>query len=289
VPGGCPWSAGPCLTLMRVLAVPFPNIDPIALELGPLAIRWYGLAYLTGILLGWFYARRLATNAALWGARPAPMTLVDIDDFLLWAAVGIIAGGRIGYALFYQPAAYLADPLAFLRLWEGGMSFHGGMAGTIIAMALFARRRGIPALSLFDVIAASATFGLFFGRIANFINAELYGRVTDVPWAVVFPGGGPEPRHPSQLYEALLEGVVLFLVLRLLTHRARALRYPGVVGGAFVAFYGLARFVVEFARQPDAHIGFVAGFLTMGMILSLPMIAIGLAAVIWARRRGPAS
>ena len=273
---------------MRVLAVPFPNIDPIAFELGPLAIRWYGLAYLTGIMLGWFYARRLATNAALWGGRLAPMTPVDLDDFLLWAAVGIIAGGRIGYALFYKPAVYLADPLAFLWLWEGGMSFHGGMAGTIIAMALFARRRGIPTLSLFDVIAASATFGLFFGRIANFINAELYGRVSDVPWAVVFPGGGPEPRHPSQLYEAALEGIVLFLVLRLLTHKAGALRTPGVVGGAFVAGYGLARFAVEFARQPDAHIGFIAGFLTMGMILSLPMIAIGIAAVIWARKRGPA-
>ncbi len=284
---------------MRVFAVPFPNIDPIALELGPLAIRWYGLAYLTGILLGWFYARRLASNTALWGGRPAPMTPVELDDFLLWAAVGIIAGGRIGYALFYKPATYFADPLAFLRIWEGGMSFHGGMAGTIIAMVLFARRRGIPALSLFDVIAASATFGLFFGRIANFINAELYGRVSDVPWAVKFPQWNPQtgewlftgaelPRHPSQLYEAALEGVVLFLVLRLLTHKAGALRNPGVVGGAFVAGYGLARFVVEFARQPDAHIGFIAGFLTMGMILSLPMIAIGIAAVIWARKRGPA-
>jgi phosphatidylglycerol:prolipoprotein diacylglycerol transferase len=273
---------------MPVLAVPFPNIDPIALELGPLAIRWYGLAYLAGILLGWFYARRLIANAALWGGRPAPMTLLDLDDFLLWAVVGIIAGGRIGYALFYKPAVYLDDPLAFLRLWEGGMSFHGGMAGTVVAMALFARRRGIPALSLFDVIAASATFGLFFGRIANFINAELYGRVSDVPWAVVFPGGGPAPRHPSQLYEAALEGFVLFLVLRLLTHRAGALRHPGLVGGTFVAGYGLARFTVEFARQPDAHIGFVSGFLTMGMILSLPMIAIGLAVVIWARQRGPA-
>jgi phosphatidylglycerol:prolipoprotein diacylglycerol transferase len=279
--------------------VPFPNIDPIALELGPLAIRWYGLAYLTGILLGWYYARRLATNAALWGGRPAPMTPADLDDFLLWAAVGIIAGGRLGYALFYQPAAYLADPLAFLRLWEGGMSFHGGLAGTIIAMALFARRRGFSMLSLFDVIAASATFGLFFGRIANFINAELYGRVSDVPWAVKFPQMDPRtgewvftgaelPRHPSQLYEAALEGIVLFLVLRLLTHKAGALRYPGVVGGAFVAGYGLARFAVEFARQPDAHIGFIAGFLTMGMILSLPMIAIGIAAIIWARKRGPA-
>lgn len=284
---------------MRVLAVPFPNIDPIALELGPLAIRWYGLAYLTGILLGWVYARRLASNATLWGGRPAPMTPVDLDDFLLWAAVGIIAGGRIGYSLFYKPAVYLADPLAFLRLWEGGMSFHGGMAGTIIAMALFARRRGIPMLSLFDVIAASATFGLFFGRIANFINAELYGRVSDVPWAVKFPQMDPQtgewhftgaelPRHPSQLYEAALEGIVLFLVLRFLTHKAGALRYPGVVGATFVAGYGLARFVVEFARQPDAHIGFIAGFLTMGMILSLPMIAIGIAAVIWARKRGPA-
>ncbi len=273
---------------MLVLALPFPMIDPIALELGPLAIRWYGLAYLTGILLGWYYARKLAANAALWGGRPAPMTPLDLDDFLLWAVVGIIVGGRVGYAIFYKPAVYLDDPLAFFRIWEGGMSFHGGLAGTIVAMALFARRRGISALSLFDVIGASATFGLFFGRIANFINAELYGRVTDVPWAMVFPGGGPQPRHPSQLYEAALEGVVLFLVLRLLTHKAGALRYPGLVGGSFFAGYGLARFAVEFARQPDAHIGFIAGFLTMGMILSLPMFAIGIAAIIWVRRRGPA-
>ncbi|TDI56135.1 MAG: prolipoprotein diacylglyceryl transferase [Alphaproteobacteria bacterium] len=273
---------------MPVLVLPFPMIDPIALELGPLAIRWYGLAYLTGILLGWYYARSLATNAALWGGRPAPMTPLDLDDFLLWAVVGIIVGGRVGYAIFYKPAVYLDDPLAFLRLWEGGMSFHGGMAGTIVAMALFARRRGISALSLFDVIGASATFGLFFGRIANFINAELYGRVTDVPWAMVFPGGGPQPRHPSQLYEAALEGIVLFLVLRLITHKAKALRYPGLVGGSFFAGYGLVRFAVEFTRQPDAHIGFIAGFLTMGMILSLPMIAIGIAAIVWVRKRGPA-
>ncbi len=268
--------------------MPFPDIDPIALQLGPLAIRWYGLAYLTGILLGWYYARRLAGNAAIWGGRPAPMTAADLDDFLLWAALGIIVGGRIGYALFYKPAVYLADPLAFLRLWEGGMSFHGGLLGTIIAMVLFARRRNMPVLSLFDVIAASATFGLFFGRVANFINGELYGRVTDVPWGVVFPGGGPEPRHPSQLYEAALEGVVLFLVLRLLTHKIGALRYPGVVGSAFIAGYGLARFAVEFFRQPDVHIGFIAGFWTMGMILSLPMIAIGVAAAAWTWRRGPA-
>jgi len=273
---------------MPVLVLPFPMIDPIALELGPLAIRWYGLAYLTGILLGWYYARSLAANAALWGGQPAPMTPLDLDDFLLWAVVGIIVGGRVGYAIFYKPAVYLDDPLAFLRLWEGGMSFHGGMAGTIVAMVLFARRRGISALSLFDVIGASATFGLFFGRIANFINAELYGRVTDVPWAMVFPGGGPQPRHPSQLYEAALEGIVLFLVLRLITHKAKALRYPGLVGGSFFAGYGLVRFAVEFTRQPDAHIGFIAGFLTMGMILSLPMIAIGIAAIVWVRKRGPA-
>ncbi len=273
---------------MPVLALPFPMIDPIALELGPLAIRWYGLAYLTGILLGWYYARKLASNAALWGGRPAPMTPLDLDDFLLWAVVGIIIGGRVGYAIFYKPEVYLDDPLAFLRIWEGGMSFHGGLTGTIVAMVLFARRRGISVLSLFDVIGASATFGLFFGRIANFINAELYGRVSDVPWAMVFPGGGPQPRHPSQLYEAALEGIVLFLVLRLITHKTGALRYPGLVGGTFFAGYGLARFMVEFARQPDAHIGFIAGFLTMGMVLSLPMIAIGIAAILWVRKRGPA-
>ena len=277
----------------------FPDIDPIALALGPVAVRWYGLAYFIGILLGWLYARRLVADGKLWGARPPPMKVGDIDDFLLWATLGIVLGGRLGYALFYQPGHYLADPLAFLRLWEGGMSFHGGLLGVIAAMAAFALRRRFAMLSLFDVAAAAAPIGLFFGRLANFVNAELWGRATEAPWGVIFcnatlaaaHGGicpaGDAPRHPSQLYEAALEGVVLFLVLRALTHRAKSLRRPGLTGGAFVAGYGLCRIAVEVFREPDAQLGFLAGPLTMGMLLSLPMVLVGVGAIAVALRRGP--
>ncbi len=278
----------------------FPEIDPVAIQLGPLAVRWYGLAYFAGILVGWYYARRLVLNERLWGGRPARLTAADIDDFLLWLVIGIVIGGRLGYAIFYQPGHYLDDPLGFIRLWEGGMAFHGGLLGTIVAMAVFSLRRGIPMLSLFDVAAASVTFGLFFGRIANFINGELWGRVTDAPWGVVFcnagieaaNGGvcpaGPLPRHPSQLYEAALEGLILFAVLRVLTHRFGSLTRPGLTGGAFIAGYGIARIVVEFFREPDPQLGTITGFLTMGMILSIPMVVIGLGAMLWAGRRQPA-
>ena len=273
-----------------------PEIDPVALQLGPLAVRWYGLAYLVGILLGWSYARRLVKNERLWNGRPT-LTIADIDDFLLWLVVGIVLGGRVGYALFYQPGFYLDDPLGFFRLWQGGMSFHGGLLGTILAMTIFALRRGLVALSLFDVVAASVTFGLFFGRVANFINAELWGRTTDLPWGVVFcnatiealNGGfcpaGSEPRHPSQLYEAALEGVMLFIVLRILTHGFKSLSRPGLTGGAFIAGYGAARIAVEFVREPDPQLGVFAGFLTMGMILSLPMVLVGVGAMVMAARR----
>jgi phosphatidylglycerol:prolipoprotein diacylglycerol transferase len=267
---------------MFVLA--FPNIDPVAVSIGPLDIRWYGLAYFAGILLGWFYARALVVNERLWG-RAAPITPAQLDDFLLWATLGIIFGGRLGYALFYEPGHFLDDPAGFFRLWQGGMSFHGGLVGTIAAMALFAWRRGIPTLSLFDVIAASTPLGLFFGRIANFINGELWGRPSDVSWAMVFPNGGPLPRHPSQLYEAALEGVLLFVVLRLLTHRFGSLRRPGLTGGAFIAGYGLCRIIVEFFREPDPQLGFISGFLTMGMVLSLPMVLAGCGMILHALRR----
>ena len=282
-----------------MLAIPFPEIDPIAVQIGPLAVRWYGLAYFAGILIGWWYARRLVPDDRLWGGKP-PFTAADIDDFLVWLVAGIVLGGRLGYALFYQPGFYAEDPLAILKLWEGGMSFHGGVLGTITAMAIFALRRQRPMLSLFDIAAASVPFGLFFGRLANFINGELWGRLTEAPWGVRFcnstveaiHGGCPAgllPRHPSQLYEAALEGIVLFCVLRLLTHFFGSLRYPGMTGGAFLAGYGLARIAVEFVREPDPQLGFLAGGLTMGMILSLPMILVGAGAIVVAAgRRNPA-
>jgi phosphatidylglycerol---prolipoprotein diacylglyceryl transferase len=267
-----------------MLAIPFPALDPVAISFGPFAIRWYGLAYFAGILIGWWYAGRLVSNDRLWGRR-APITRADIDDLVLWIVVGVVAGGRIGYAIFYEPGHFLNDPAAFFKLWQGGMSFHGGLTGTILAMAIFSLRRKIPMLSLFDVSAAAVPFGLFFGRIANFINGELWGRPTTVPWGMVFPGAGPLPRHPSELYEAGLEGIVLFIVLRLLTHRFKSLTRPGVTGGAFVAGYGIARITVEFFREPDAQIGFLAGGLTMGMVLSIPMVIIGIVAVIVCARR----
>lgn len=261
---------------LTMAAVPFPSIDPVMVQIGPLAIHWYGIAYVAGILFGWWYARRLAANTALWNGKP-PMTPQDIDDFLVWAVVGIIAGGRLGYVLFYELPVYLENPLRVFMLWTGGMSFHGGLLGTIAAMFLFARSRGFSALSLFDVIAASVGPGILFGRIANFINQELWGKVTEVPWGVIFPAAGPEPRHPSQLYEGLLEGLLMFAVLRLLTHRFGALRYPGMVGGTFIVIYAVARILVELVRIPDPQLGYLfGGWLTMGMILSLPMLAIGI-------------
>ncbi|WP_428647432.1 prolipoprotein diacylglyceryl transferase [Roseibium sp.] len=267
-----------------LLVLPFPAIDPVIIEFGPFALRWYALAYIVGIILAWRYMLRLVRNDRLWGtvARPAPL---DIDDFVLWGTLGIILGGRLGYVLFYNPSFYLAHPGEAIAIWDGGMSFHGGFTGTVVAMILFSWKRGVPLWTLFDLAGCAAPIGLFFGRIANFINSELWGRPTDVPWAVVFPNGGPAPRHPSQLYEAALEGIVLFLVLRFLSHRFELLKKPGFLAGAFALGYGVLRSVGEYYRVPDAQIGYLSGILTMGMLLSLPMIAAGLAAMIWAASR----
>ena len=261
---------------LPMLALPFPMIDPIILQVGPLAVRWYGVAYVTGILLGWWYSRRLVSNNSIWGGKPAPFGKIDLDDFLVWAALGIVLGGRVGYILFYDLARYLNNPAEIFAVWRGGMSFHGGALGTLVAMIMFSRSRGFSTLSLMDVIATVSTFGLFFGRIANFINAELWGRVTDVSWGVVFPNGGELPRHPSQLYEAMLEGLVLFLILRMLIFAGGKFAKPGFIAGAWIFLYGVSRIVVEFFRQPDAHIGYLSGgWLTMGMVLSIPMLMVG--------------
>lgn len=264
----------------------YPQIDPVIFSLGPLAVRWYGLAYVVGILLGWRYARRILSNGRLWAGGKAPVSLTDLDDFLLWAALGIVAGGRIGYILFYDLEQVMADPLRAFEIWNGGMSFHGGVLGVLVAMILFARARAIPLFSLFDIVCAVAPVGLFFGRIANFINSELWGRPSDAPWAMIFPTGGPVARHPSQLYEAGLEGIGLLVLLALLIYRGGRLKTPGFIAGAFVAGYAVARIFVEFFREPDAHIGYLAGgWLTMGMILSLPMLVLGIWAMAGAKRR----
>jgi len=262
-------------------AIAFPNIDPVAIALGPIVIRWYALAYVVGLVVGWRYVRALGRR------HPVAIDQTAIDDLLLWATLAIILGGRLGYVLFYQPRMFVADPLAVLQVWRGGMSFHGGLIGVALALVLFARRRAIPALVLTDLVTAAAPIGLFLGRIANFVNGELFGRTTDVPWGVVFPHGGPIPRHPSQLYEAALEGLVLFAVLALLIRTPWVRSRPGIVSGAFLVGYGLARTAMEAFRAPDAHIGFLAFGTTLGQWLSVPMIALGALLIVWAARRPP--
>jgi len=269
---------------MPHLAIPFPDFAPVLIQVGPIAIRWYGLAYVAGILLGWLYARAIVRSQRLWGGQ-TPMTPLDIDDFVLWASLGVILGGRIGYVLFYNPAHFVSYPVEIIQPWNGGMSFHGGFSGVVVAVVLFARSRNIPILSLADVICAVYPIGHFLGRIANFVNGELWGRSTDVAWAMVFPAAGPLPRHPSQLYEAALEGLLLLVVLRLLIGNG-ALKRPGLVTGTFAAGYGLMRCFCELFREPDSQLGFLLGGATMGMLLSLPLLLVGLSFV-WNALRCP--
>jgi phosphatidylglycerol---prolipoprotein diacylglyceryl transferase len=263
--------------------LPFPAIDPVLISIGPLAIRWYALAYIVGIVAGWFYARAIIASQKLWGG-PAPFSVTEFDDFIIWVTLGIILGGRIGYVLFYNLPHFVAHPLQAFELWNGGMSFHGGFLGCVAATVAFALRRGLPMLSLGDVTTAVAPIGLFLGRIANFINGELWGRPTDVLWAMVFPNGGPVARHPSQLYEAALEGLVLLIVLGVIV-RLGALKRPGLVTGAFAIGYGVARIVCEFFREPDAQLGFLWGGLTMGMLLCIPLITAGIGLLVVALTR----
>lgn len=253
----------------------YPDIDPVAIALGPLEIHWYGLMYVIGFVAAWWLGRRRADRLGLSGD--------DIGDLLFYAAVGVVAGGRLGYALFYGLDRLLSDPLWLFRVWDGGMSFHGGLIGVLIAALLFARKHRLAFFRLTDFVAPLVPIGLGAGRIGNFINHELPGRVTGLPWGMPFPGMGPEPRHPSSLYEALLEGLVLFAILWLVAARPRR---RGMISGLFLLLYGAFRFAVEFVRMPDAHIGFVAfGWVTMGMLLTLPMIAAGLALMLWSRRQ----
>ncbi len=246
----------------------FPEIDPVAFQLGPLAIRWYALAYIAGLLLGWKYAAHWAKQNS-W--RP---NAEDFENFLTWAILGVVLGGRLGYCLFYQPHYYISHPLEILQVWHGGMSFHGGAIGVIAAIIGFARFNKISWLALGDLVAAATPLGLFFGRIANFINGELFGRVTTSPLGMIFPDGGPLPRHPSQLYQAAMEGLILFIILYFLLRQPALRARHGFIGGAFLAGYGCARIIGELFREPDNFMGFI-GIFTMGQLLSLPMIAIG--------------
>ena len=249
-----------------LFAIPFPSIDPVLVHIGPLPIRWYALSYVAGLFLGWWYILRL-------NKRSEVMTRDQVDDLFVWVALGVLLGGRIGYVLFYGGSAYFKHPLEMLEVWKGGMSFHGGLLGVIIALVAFSRLRKINFLKLSDLLACTAPIGLFLGRLANFVNGELWGRPTLAPWGVIFPNAGDFPRHPSQIYEALMEGVLLFSLLAYLFFLTGTRKRPGQLAGVFLVGYGLARFLVEFVREPDA--GMIMG-LTRGQVLSLPMIAIGL-------------
>jgi phosphatidylglycerol:prolipoprotein diacylglycerol transferase len=288
--------------------VQFPDFKPVLFSIGPLDIRWYALAYVAGIVLGWWYANRLARNNAVWQPGKPPVTTVQLDDLVLWITLGIILGGRFGYALFYKPELYAdlftgagwGERLALFRLWDGGMSFHGGLIGVSLAICWFAWKNKIRLLSLGDLVAPVVPIGLFFGRIANFINGELWGRPTDAPWGMVFCNrtietmygfcpAGMVPRHPSQLYEAALEGVVLAAVLWFAVYRGRLLAKPGYITGIFLFGYGLVRASLETVRQPDFGMENLPLGLTMGMMLSIPMMLIG-AWLIWrAWSRPPAA
>ncbi|WP_339631275.1 prolipoprotein diacylglyceryl transferase [uncultured Sneathiella sp.] len=250
-------------------AIAFPEIDPVIFQIGPFAIRWYALAYIVGLIIGWQLMMHLARED---GSRVSPK---QVDDFLIWATLGVILGGRLGYVLFYKPEYYFANPSEIFMVWQGGMSFHGGFLGVVLATVLYCRFKKIVTLDFGDLLATVVPVGLFFGRIANFINGELYGRATDVPWGMVFPGGGDLPRHPSQLYEAFLEGLVLFAVL-LVFRRTRYAEKPGFIMGLFFAGYAVARSIVELYREPDAYLGFLIGGATMGQLLSLPILIVGL-------------
>ncbi len=258
----------------------FPNIDPIALSIGPLEIRWYALAYLAGFLLGW----KLVVYLAGLDKENRRISTEALDDFLPWAVVGVILGGRMGYILFYQFSSYMHDPLAMFRIWEGGMSFHGGAMGMIIAMILYAIFKKIYLLRLTDLICCAVPIGVFFGRLANFINGELFGRVTTSPIGMVFPHGGPDPRHPSQLYESVLEGLLLGIIMILLAHNEKVRNRPGILSAVFLTGYALGRITVEFFREPDEQIGYLFGMFTMGQLLCLPMIMGSIILVIWSGR-----
>lgn len=250
--------------------MPFPTIDPVLIQLGPFAIRWYALAYIVGIVLGGLYIGFLNKRPPHYaGLRP-------LDDMMLWAILGIICGGRLGYVLFYNLPYYSEHITEIFQLWHGGMSFHGGLIGFIVAMYMFSHRHRFPFLGIMDLCACAAPIGLFFGRLANFINGELYGRMTTVPWGIIFPNGGEIPRHPSQVYEAILEGLLLFVLISSLAFFTTARTKQGLLSGVFLCGYALLRIFIEQFREPDEQIGFLWGMVTMGQLLCIPMLLLGL-------------
>ena len=256
-------------------AMTFPDIDPVLIHIGPLAIRWYALSYIAGILFAWWYARNLLGMAALWREGKAPLSPQQLGDLMFWVVLGVLVGGRLGYILFYAPEMLWRDPLRVFAIWQGGMSFHGGLLGVVAAVAGYARRAGICLLSLADAACIPTPLALCFGRIANFVNGELWGRPTDMPWGIVFPRSGELPRHPSQLYQAALEGLLLFLILHFLARHTPALRRPGMLVGVFLFGYGFLRSLVEPFREPEIYVGLAHYGVTMGIALNLPMIFLG--------------
>jgi phosphatidylglycerol:prolipoprotein diacylglycerol transferase len=262
----------------------YPNINPVAIEFGPFSIKWYGLAYLAGLVIGWLYIRRLVTTPKLWFADKPPLTIDQIDDLLLYMTGAVIIGGRLGQVLLYDPDFYFSHPAEIVKVWKGGMSFHGAVIASAILLFLFARQYKVPAKSVMDLCCAASPIGIFFGRIANFINSEHWGRVTTSAIGMVFPNGGPEPRHPSQLYEAALEGLVMLVIMRVATHRMLALKRPGLVTGIWLIWYAIARGTCEIFREPEAHHILNIGPFTAGQVYCLPMLLIGIYFV-WAARR----
>ncbi len=270
---------------MTSLLLTFPDIDPVAVNIFGLMIHWYAVMYLVGFAVGYVLMRRRLRHEPYASiSRPKPWSPVDVEDLLLYAVAGVIGGGRLGYVLFYKPGFYLENPIDIFKLWEGGLSFHGGALGVVIALAIFAWRRGRPFLQVADFLVPAVPIGLAAGRIGNFINGELWGRAAsaDLPWAMIFPTGGDVPRHPSQLYQALLEGLLLFVVLWLYARRPH---YRGQVAAVFLIGYGVLRFIVEFWREPDAYLGFLSLGLSMGQWLSAPMVLIGIILWLWSRGR----
>lgn len=254
----------------------FPKIDPVMLAIGPLKIHWYGMMYLVAFVIASWLANRAAAKPNSGWSKEA------VSDLMFYGMLGVILGGRVGYVLFYNFSTFVDDPLYLFKLWQGGMSFHGGVLGVVTAIVIFSRRYQKSILQVGDFVAPLVPLGLFFGRIGNFINGELWGRVTDVSWGMIFPTGGPLPRHPSQLYEALFEGLVLFILIKLYQTSPRP---SGSVGGLFLIGYGTFRFIIEYFREPDAHIGLYGGIISQGQILSLPMILIGAGLIFWAYKK----